>query len=54
MALVIKTIKIVQHRFPTTVLRTRFHALVISHLEYCFISRSNQFNFGAFFGETDN
>ena len=53
MAICIKTIETVQHRFPTTVLLMLFHALVISHLEYSALCLSNQFNFGAFFGETD-
>ena len=34
MAVGIKTVETVQHRFPTGVLLMLFHALVMSHLEY--------------------
>ena len=34
MAVGIKTIESIQHKFPTTVLVMLFHALIISHFEY--------------------
>ena len=34
MAVGIKTIESIQHKFPTTVLVKLFHALIISHFEY--------------------
>ena len=34
MAVGIKTIESIQHKFPTTVLVMIFHALIISHFEY--------------------
>ena len=34
MAVGIKTVETVQHRFPTQVLLLTFHALVLSHLDY--------------------
>ena len=53
MAVGIKTIKTIQHRFPTTVLLMVFHALVMSHMEYSALCLLAQFKFDAFFGETD-
>ena len=34
MAVGMKTVETVQHRFPTQVLLLTFHALVMSHLDY--------------------
>ena len=33
----IKTVETVQHRFPTQVLLMLFHALMMSHLDYCLL-----------------
>ena len=53
MAVGIKNIKTVKHRFPTTVLLMLFNGLVKSHIEYSASCLLAQFKFDAFFGETD-